>query len=505
MIPERLRTFRVLTFLYFSLIVLTAPLQAEEPSFLPVWIDDSAQLSAETTETLVEEFARAHPDPENIVVWIHGFATTRAESSEEYEILTERLNQSFDKLGVERPAVVGIQWDSAAKLSIFSIIGEYGRKTRLSRETGRFGARRFLLALQERFPGASITLMGHSMGCEVAMAAVRPTVDFGANDKEGAFEPEAPLNIFAVALLGADLDFDIGAKGRLPLKSHGVSLIWLTQDSLFRRRDQDKVLGLRALVSGKALGASFPLMTEEQYVGLMGRQAIVFDKRDIPPYHKLLLYYDQERLDHIVSAIMVKAGKPVEPPEELREIEQVMNAPDEVEALTPFLNSPLFSGQVYALWRLEHLFGAGAANFANGALQRVATSVVHRPKIIGSLRKDSPSPTVQKGLWPTQEGLARAGAPSWATLAGYGWTKSFRGEVTNLDDNVISIVTTFGDNRSFDITAETDITPSMAGLRVGSKVELQGALKVARNIKVIPFHVWLKEGYGREADAVPNQ
>ena len=66
-------------------------------------------------------------------------------------------------------------------------------------------------------------------------------------------------------------------------------------------------------------------------------------------------------------------------------------------------------------------------------------------------------------------------------------------------------MTTFGDNRSFDITAETDITPSMAGLRVGSKVELQGALKVARSIKVIPFHVWLKEGYGREGEVVPNR
>ena len=99
--------------------------------------------------------------------------------------------------------------------------------------------------------------------------------------------------------------------------------------------------------------------------------------------------------------------------------------------------------------------------------------------------------------------MARAGAPDWATPAGYGWTKSFRGEVLSLHDDVITIRTTFGDDRSFDMTQETVFTPSLAGVRVGSKVELQGALKVATNIKVIPFHTWIKAGYG--TGIVPSQ
>jgi alpha/beta hydrolase family protein DUF900 len=479
-----------------GLLAHLGPLAADELPFFPVWIDGGAKLTAEATETLVQDFAQANPDPEHIVVWIHGFATTRADSTKEYTVLAERLNKTFDKVGVTRPAIVGIQWDSAAKLSIFTIIGQYDHITRRARETGRFGARRFLLALQERFPQAKISIMAHSMGCEVTLAALRPKVDFGKKDKENAFEPDAPLTLFAASLLGADLDYDIAAKSRLPLKSHGIHLLWLTQDSLFRRDDQDKVLSLRAIISGKALGAAFPLMTEEQYDSLLGRRAMVFDKRDIPRYHRFLLYYDQERIEHIVRGILVKAGASIEPPEELAEIDAVMEAPNEVEALVPFLDAPLFSGQVYAIWRLEHLLGAGSSNFANGALQRVATAIYHRPKVIHKLRKDSPSPSVQKGLWPTEEGLARAGAPQWATLAGYGWTMSFRGTVTNLDDSVISITTTFGDHRSFDITSETRVTPSLAGLRVGSKVELQGALKVATVIKVIPFHTWIKEGYG---------
>jgi hypothetical protein len=247
-------------------------------------------------------------------------------------------------------------------------------------------------------------------------------------------------------------------------------------------------------------------MTEEQYDGLLGRRVMVFDKREIPRSHSFLLYYDPERVDRIVRGILVKDGAAVEPPQELVEINAVMDAPNSLEALVPHLDSPLFSGQVYALWRLEHLLGAGASHMADGSLQKVATAIYHRPKVIHRLRKDSPSPTVQKGLWPTEKGLARAGAPKWAGRAGYGWTMSFRGEVTNLDDSVISILTTFGDHRSFDITDKTVVTPSLAGLRVGSTVELQGALKQASSIKVIPFHTWLEEGYGREAgDQIPSQ
>lgn len=321
----------------FAFCISLAPIGAEELPFFPVWIDGSADLSPEQTETLIEDFVKANPDPEHIIVWIHGFATTRADSTKEYGIVTQRLKSSFAKAGVE-PAVVGLQWDSAAKLSIFSVLGEYGQKTRLARQTGRFGARRFLLGLQKRFPQAKITLMGHSMGCEVAMAAVRPTVDFGNHDKDGAFAPETPLQPFAASLLGADLDYDIGAKSRLPVNSHGLELLWLTQDSLFRRSDQDKVLSLRALVSGKALGATFPLMTEEQYDSLLGRRAIVFDRREIPRYHNFLLYYDDERIDHIVRGVLVKAGASVEPPGELIEIDEVMEAPNEVEALAPYLD-----------------------------------------------------------------------------------------------------------------------------------------------------------------------
>ena len=157
------------------------PALADEVPFFPVWIDGSADLSSEATSALVDEFAEANPDPEHIVVWIHGFATTRDDSDKQFGVLTKRLAESFAKFG-RRPAVVGIQWDSAASFNLFSIIPQYHGKTLLARKTGRHGARRFLLALQQRFPDAKITLMGHSMGCEVAMAAVRPTVDFGKND-----------------------------------------------------------------------------------------------------------------------------------------------------------------------------------------------------------------------------------------------------------------------------------------------------------------------------------
>ena len=495
----------VALWIVICLLTLLRTAGAQELPFFPVWIDNSGELSAEQADAYVEDFARGNPEPAHIVVWLHGFATTREESTEEFHILTDRLKAAFEENG-EQVSVVGLQWDSAVRLSLFSIIGEYEGKTKLARKTGRLGARRFLLALQERYPGAKISLLGHSMGCEVAMAAVRPDVDFGKNDRDQAYEPAAPLNIHSAVLLGADLDYDIGSKSRLPLKSHGLKLFWLTQDSLFRPQEQDSVLGLRAILSGKALGASFPLMTQEQYDGLLGHRVAVFDKRAIPHNHSFLRYYDQERINRVTRALLVRAGANVEPPPELLAIDRVIEAPNEAEALKPFLDDPTFSGQVYALWRLETLLGSGSSNFANGHLQSVASAVYHRPKAVFGLRKKSLSPTVRDGMWPTPKGLARSGAPPWANLRGYGWTQHFRGEVVHLEDDVLVMVTTFGDQRAFDLTESTVYTPSPAGLRVGVKVELQAARKEVIELTVIPLHTWLREDYEKEAESgVPSQ
>ncbi len=480
--------------LLLALGCLVQPLGAEELPFLPVWIDGSGTLAEEEAESLVADFARMHADPEHIVVWVHGFDTTRKESTEEYTVLTGRLDDSFKKLG-QKVAVVGIQWDSTAGGFIFALPGEYKRRTLLARKTGRNGVRTFLLALQERFPKADISMFGHSMGCEVTMAAIRPKVNFTKREdvaELSIYKPEVQLRIHAAALLGADLNYNIGSESRLPFHSDGIELLWMTEDPAFRKEDHDEVLNLRKLVAGKALGASFPLMTEQQYDGLLGNQVAVFDNRQIPRWHHFLLYYDKIRIDRLVRGLLYKAKVAIEPPPELSAIAEVMEAPDSVEALTPFLDDELLSSKVYALWRLEHHFGSGSKNFANGYLQGVVRTLTHRPKAIRHIRPDSPSTTVRDGIWPTQEGLARAGYPAWASPGGSEWEKNLRGEVTHFKNGNLTITTEFGDVRFYNYSEETSFTPSQAGLRIGSKVEVKSVLKQAQSVKVIPFYVWIK-------------
>jgi esterase/lipase superfamily enzyme len=495
-LTKRLHTARVWAFvLLLALLGSFQPTEADELPFFPVWIGESGELSEQEVESLVADFAAKNPNPEHIYVWVHGFDTSRAASTEQYKILTERLNKSLQKQG-QSAAVVGIQWDSKVKLTIFNVIGRYDQKTRLARKTGRHGTRAFLLSLQKRFPQAHINLFGHSMGCEVSMGAVRPRVNFdGYEDKTDmkAFEPEADLRIHAAALLGADLNYDIGAKSQLPLRSDGAKLFWLTESSAFRKEDRDLILSLRAIVAGKALGSTFPRMTEEQYDGLLGNQVIVFDNREVPRTHKFLLYYDQERVDRLVRGTLYKGGYKVEPPPELAEISEVMEAPNTVESLKPFLDRDSLSSKIYTIWRLEHHFGSGSKNLANGTLEKVRDTLLHRPKMVRDLRPNSDSQTVRDGIWPTPANLARAGAPAWASPLGNGRRVHFRGRVEAMEDGVLWMVTEFGDNRYFDLE-NTEYIPSEAGVRVGSYIEIQSVFKDAERIDVIPLGRWIKMG-----------
>jgi pimeloyl-ACP methyl ester carboxylesterase len=469
------------------------PALAEHPAFFPVWIDESGELTPEAVEALVADFAAQNPDPEHIVVWIHGFANTRETSAAQYDVLTDRVYAAFDKYN-HKVGVVGLQWDSQAGGFIFTLPGQYESKTLLARKVGRHGARAFLLALQKRFPEAHLNMMGHSMGCEVIMAALRPEVQF-SREKEvngvDAFEPATPLLVHTAALLGADLDYDLGQKSRLPVKAKHIKLFWLTENSQFRPQEHDKVLGFRSLLAGKAMGATFPLMTEEQYDALIGNRVVVFDRRDIPRNHKFTSYYNEDRVDRLVRGLLLKAGASVEPPPELVGIDEVMDAPQTLEALRPFLDRELLAPRVYAIWRLEHLFEGNSSNFANGELQSIATTLYHRPKKVRTSRSKSKSTIVRDNVWPTKKDLARAGAPPWASPLGYNRRMHFRGEVIRLEDGVMGILTTFGDVRTFGFDGSTRFTPSRETLRIGSKVEVQGFWKELEEVHVIPEYVWI--------------
>lgn len=475
--------------------VLSLAAWAVPDPFVPVWIDASARLSPDVVTNVADRVAAESAAPTDLVLWVHGLDTSPQEGLEQYSELSRRLHRSFAHWSRE-VQVVGVQWDSSTSGFPFAVPGEYEERTRLARRVGRYGLRQLLLGLQSRFPQTRISVMAHSLGCEVYLAAVRPGLEYAEwNDAEReVFEDKSEIRLHAAVWAGADLDYDITAQPVDAPSLDQLHLLWMTQSSLFRKDQRDSVLDLRAYLRGRAWGSTFPRMSAEQYNTLLQRRAAVFDGARIPFDHDIMKYYDQDRLDHVTQALLYQADpEHVRPPSEIAGINRVMDAPASDEALAPFLDSLQLSQQIYALWRLERQHGADAKNLASGYLSRVADVLFRTPRLVAGLREGSPSPTVAAGLYPTTLQLTRAGLPPWAPKAGSENGKSFAGEVTAYDGESLSILSDrFADPFTFSVPRETRFTPQRSVLRIGSKVRVEVEGSRTRSVTIVPLSVWLK-------------
>jgi hypothetical protein len=333
------------------------------------------------------------------------------------------------------------------------------------------------------------------MGCEVIAAAATPGIRLGKADQDtDVFKPERPLRTNAVVLLGSDLDYDAGYRSKAPLDFGAVDLLWMTM-SRQHRPERDKVLDLRALIRGRAQGATFPRFTGPQYEAMFNGRKAVFDNQDIPPNHDFVKYYNENRLARIVPSIVSRTEPgTIPPPPDLAAIDRVMEAPGHVEALRPFLDGSCLSGQFYAAWRLEHLLGDGATHFEDETLARLGDQIQDRPRLVRQERRASRCALVRQGLWPTDRLLVRLGAPAWANPLGGSWQKDFQGRVVELSGSLMRLETEFGDLFVFDLVPNrTRITPSLDGLRVGSQVRVRADFNhEALDIRVLPLPRWLE-------------
>lgn len=472
----------------------SASRQDSPPPHATVWIDQTTDLSQQAIDQALEDLARQAASPQHVVVLVHGFATPRSRSQVQYDVLGPRVRQQFERLG-RSVAVLGIQWDSAAQGSLLALPWEYGRKVTRARGVGRLAVRKLLLAVQDRFPESRVSLLGHSMGCEVLAAAATPGISLGESDRDlEVFQPERPLRTNAVVLLGSDLDYDAGYRSKAPLGFTAVDLLWMTMSRL-HRPERDKVLDLRALIRGRAQGATFPRFTRQQYEAMFNGRKAVFDNQDIPPNHDFVKYYDEKRLARIIPSIVSRTEPGTIPqPADLAAIDQVMEAPGHIEALRPFLDGSHLSGQFYAAWRLEHLLGDGATHFEDEILARLGDQIQDRPRLIRQERRDSPCAVVREGLWPTDRLLARLGAPTWANPLGGSWQKDFQGRVVDLSGSLMRLETEFGDLFTFDLASNrTRCTPSLDGLRVGSWVRVRADFNhEALEVRVLTLPRWLE-------------
>lgn len=470
---------------------LLAPVGAQAaPLFQPVWVDGTAHATGGDLERLGAD----ENDPQDIVVWIHGLATSRVVGGKEYEILSKRLKEAFAAHG-RSVAVVGLQWDSEVIRSPFTLIDQYEEKTKLARRVGRYGARQVLLKLQAKFPKARLSVFTHSLGSEVLLAALRPELEYSEwNEQErcDVCEPKSDIRLHTVVLAGSDLDYDVTRQSAAAPTPRELQLLWSTQSPTFRRNQRDIFLDLRSFIRGRAWGSTFPIMSEKEYDLLLGRRRAVFDSNNIPHYHALLSYYEPDRLAHIVSGLLYEA-KLSEPPPELRAVNAVMDAPASKEALVPHLDDAELSGRVYALWRLEQLSGSGSKNFADGYLPHVADVLYRTPRKIPALRADSPSAAVRDGEYPTRLELQRAGFPEWADRAGSAWGRTYSAVVTEYEDEVIHLRTDrFGDQRVYDVPRTARITPSRAAIQAGSHVRVEAEKGRVKALYVVPFAEWFK-------------
>ncbi len=404
--------FRLQNIVIASLLLLGCA-WADDTGFSSIWIDDSATVTEEAVAKTISDTTAQNPNPDHLVVLIHGFAVPRADSTVEYGIVSERIRKEYAKHG-KSVAIVGIQWDSAVSLNLFSLPGKYHHKTLLSRKTGRFGARHTLLELQKHFPNAQISIMAHSMGCEVAAAATNPTMKFDkVTDELGAYRPDESVSLDGMVLCGADLNYDAAAHGGTSVNFQHGKMMYMTMSEVLGN-DRDKILDLRRLLGGRALGSAFPKMTEQQYDGILGSRRIIFDNKQIPLEHFMLKYYSEWRLARIIPSL-ISYGDPQAPvSEDLAAINEVMDAPNTVEALAPYLNGKTFSSTLYAVWRLEHLLCGGSQHLADGYFSRLARVAKSTPRKVLYGRSESPCEQVKQGIFPSEEMMERAGAPSWA-------------------------------------------------------------------------------------------
>jgi len=408
---------RLSSILLLLLILTLAPLSAQETGtdFAPLWIEKDGVTTAEAVQDTLDQLHRQQPDPEQIFVLVHGFKKPRAGSTRDFNILGERLREQFEGTGT-RLGLVGVQWDSstgiekAKGLDALRMIRAYHETVPLARSVGRGPTRALLLALQERYPKAHITVFAHSMGCEVAAAAVLPEIEYEEYQPfVEAHRPDDDVKLDMLVLAGSDLDYDFWYKSKIsPREMEGrTRLIWLTVADYLTKGD--KVLNTRRRIRGRAGGSSFPRLTLPQLDQTVSERRLFLDQKEIPRSHQFLDYYEEDRLSRIVGALRYLTEPRAPQPDELAELDEILAAPNELSQLLTYLDRPGYAAKFYAMWRVERENCGDARHMTDLTLDKVVEYLRHEPKKIDQLKGKSECLTVKSGQFPTPKTRAEAG------------------------------------------------------------------------------------------------
>lgn len=387
------------------------PPPVEPKEYSQLWVDKTAIVTPEAVAATVAGVKKQQADPEHIVVFIHGFDVSRDSSTAEFDGLAGRLRKQFEP-SKTKVAFAGVQWESASDQSVFELANVYWEKISVARSTGRGPARQLLLGLQKAFPKAHISVMAHSMGCEVAAAALVPEIEYADQVPfVETFEPKTDVKLHMVSLCGSDLDYDIWSKSHAEARTQNErnKILWQTVAPYMGKGD--KVLSMRAKLRGKAAGSAFPKMTLQQIDEACSKRRIIFDGENIPNDHDFDKYYDDNRLARMVPVMLYLVNPKLPKPVELAELDTILAAPNDLNVLLPYLDTGRYGTLFYTLWRIERINCGDARHLTDGTLENVARMLKDKPQMIWREQPKSECVTIKNEQFPTEKMMTRAGAP----------------------------------------------------------------------------------------------
>jgi len=302
----------------------TATAQAE-PAYRQVILGTDGRAEVPALDRLAGEVRQdVAGERSQIVVMVHGFQTPLAEGQEEFETIANRIRKDSNRLGMH-PCIIGVHWDSGSESMakwvpkavgnrLTSLLGfkkaiknPYLEKLKLARLTGRTGLRSVLFRLQESAPGVPIHLIAHSMGAEVAVAALAP--EASASDAASATgeieQPERTLRVGLVTLAGADLDYDMFCRekgGALEQALGRAQVWWVTVPGA---KHADGMLEIRR-GAGRcdAVGNRGLKLCRNDLNRLLQRRGLVLDVGNVPIKHGFEDYLNDKRVDSLAASML---------------------------------------------------------------------------------------------------------------------------------------------------------------------------------------------------------
>ncbi|MBI3912167.1 MAG: alpha/beta hydrolase [Armatimonadetes bacterium] len=349
-----------------------------EATYHPLHATSGGSFPAVEVENLLVA-ARHAGSGSPILIMIHGFDTGRREGERLYRTVAGWLQAAARQRGL--PLVVaGIHWDSApgSRLKwvprafaqrLLATVGfkhaipdPYEDKIRLARRIGRLGVRALLLHLAEQLPGQRISVLAHSLGCEMLVHALEPQLtggrDVAAPLADAPNRSVCEPRVYLAVLAGADLDADLLARDRPAQRRllERADVWWITVPG---KGQQDAVLALRRLARGEeALGNSGPRIHRVLAQRLVARGGLYLDIGRIPVSHHMEQYFSALRSRALIQA-MAEAADPASGTGPLARIRRLLSLPANAAEIAPALNDADLSVRLYAAWRVQSVLRPG--------------------------------------------------------------------------------------------------------------------------------------------------